>query len=164
MSTWWNVMMELADICWMSPICRICRLVTFNLENSEGPPVAVFVTQGYAKSGIRTQQMNSLKIREAYNKSKTTLYLQKALSEENPNLLCIFLCDSFLSLFQNNFPNNVWTKICTAELDSPCQIFLCQNIRSFWGASVCARIFNYKGSQSGVRVLDNIVLARTSDS
>ena len=53
------------------------------------------------------------------------------------DLLCLFLCDQFLtSFFQNNLLNNVWTKVDTADLDLPRQILLCRGLRSFWGALV----------------------------
>ena len=44
-------------------------------------------------------------------------------------------------------------------------ILVCRDLRSFWGASVRPAI-NFKGisgSQADLRMLDNIVLARTSD-
>ena len=62
---------------------------------------------------------------------------RKAFGEENSDTLCLFLCDPFSISFQNNFSNNVRTKIDTAESDSPRRTtLLCQGLRSFCGALV----------------------------
>ena len=54
-------------------------------------------------------------------------HVQKTLGKENPNLLCLFLCNPFRPLFQNNFPNNAGTKLDLAESGSPRQT-LCAKV------------------------------------
>ena len=45
--------------------------------------------------------------------------------------------DKFIfTSFQNNFPNNVWTKIDKPESDLPRRTLFSRGLRSFWGASV----------------------------
>ena len=67
---------------------------------------------------------------------------------------------------QNNFPNDVRTKLYQAELDLPRLILLFRGRRSFGGASVCTEIdcLVSRGSQAGVCMFDNVMPARTSDS
>ena len=93
-------------------------------------------------------------------------HVWKALGKKSPNLLCVFLCDPIFTSFQNIFPNNVQTKLCMAESDSPCQILLFKGRRPFWGATVCSVIIflGISGSPADLRAFDNIVLACTSNS
>ena len=58
-------------------------------------------------------------------------HIQKALAENNPDLLCILLCE-----------------ICAAELDDPRQILLCRGLRVFWGALVVRKIMFNKSIRS----------------
>ena len=43
----------------------------------------------------------------------------KTLEKENLSLLGLFWGDQFLTSFFNDFPNNAWTKIIWAKMDSP---------------------------------------------
>ena len=83
-------------------------------------------------SSRRTHKINFRMNQKGYKKSETT-YVRKALGEENPELLGIFLCDLFLTSFFKitNFQNSVQTKMYPAESDLPRRILLCRGIRSF---------------------------------
>ena len=101
--------------------------------------------------------------RDMYDKSETTY--KKLLMRRIQIWWDCFCVIHFLPLFQNNFSNNVRTKIVPVKPDLPRRILLCRGLRFFRGASVCTDLFLvFQGSQAGVRALDNIVFARTSDT
>ena len=64
--------------------------------------------------------------RKGYNKSKTTY--EKLLARKTHICwvhLCVINCSP---LFQNNFPNKVWTKMNLVESDLSCWILLCRDL------------------------------------
>ena len=79
----------------------------------------------------RTQEISYQNIERA------TTNPRPCTGKENPNALCIFLCETFLiSFFQSNFPNSVRTKIDLEESDLPRRILLFRGLRSFRGTLV----------------------------
>ena len=106
----------------------------------------------------RTQTINPRTNQKGYDKSETTF---GKLLARRIQICCVYFCViHFWPLFQNNFSNDVRTKIGTAvDLDSPRQIFLSRGLRFFWGASVCLGIdvLLVSGIQANMCALHNTV-------
>ena len=64
-----------------------------------------------------------------------------ALDEKNSDLLKLFFCDQTLTSFQNIFPNDTRTRICSSGRIgfNAINIFV-PGLRSFWGALLCSEI------------------------
>ena len=79
---------------------------------------------------IRADKNNSQKSHKSYDNSKTTVQ-----GESRP-ALTIFVKSIFDLLFFETSENRVPTKIVKTDLDSSRRIFVCRDLRPFWGASV----------------------------
>ena len=95
--------------------------------------VKIYSWIGWTPSA-RTQKNDLPANQKDYGKSGTTY---EKLSAKRIQICFDYFCKiHFWLLFQNNFPNYVWTKIVKRESDLPRQTLFCRDLRSFWDGSV----------------------------
>ena len=78
----------------------------------------------------RTRKKYSRKNRKGYYDESETTYEKVSTRRIQICRVHTFICDNFPPFFQNNFPNNVWTKSYPEESDLPRQTLLCRGLRS----------------------------------